>query len=70
MKAIWVLGYQDEVWWSRVSQLNLQSWSEKDEPLRLQELSKNKDDPDPKAITNFSHFHVFLFQEPREVLDI
>jgi transposase len=46
----WVVGYQDEVWWSRVSQPNLHSWSEKDEPLRLQELSKNKDDPDPKAL--------------------
>lgn len=46
----WVVGYQDEVWWSRVSQPNLHSWSEKDEPLRLQELSKNKNDPDLKAL--------------------
>lgn len=46
----WVVGYQDEVWGSRVSQPNLHSWSEKDEPLRLQELNKNKDDPDPKAL--------------------
>lgn len=46
----WVVGYQDEVWWSRVSQPNLHSWNEKDEPLRLQELSKRKDDPDPKAL--------------------
>jgi transposase len=40
----------DEVWWSRFSQPNLHSWSEKDEPLRLQELSKDKNDPDPKAL--------------------
>lgn len=33
-----------------MSQPNLHSWSEKDEPLRLQELSKDKDDPDPKAL--------------------
>jgi transposase len=33
-----------------VSQPNRHSWSEQDEPLRLQELSKNKDDPDPKAL--------------------
>jgi transposase len=46
----WVVGYQDEVWWSRVSQPNLHSWGEKDEPLRLQELSKEKNDPDPKAL--------------------
>src|SRR5260221_1456801 len=46
----WEIGYQDEVWWSRVSQPNLHSWSEQDEQLRLQELSKNKSDPDPKAL--------------------
>ena len=34
-----------------MSQPHLHSWSEKDEPLPLQELSKNKDDPDPKALT-------------------
>jgi hypothetical protein len=33
-----------------VSQPNLRNWSEKDEPLRLQELSKEKNDPDPKAL--------------------
>jgi hypothetical protein len=38
------------VWWSRLSQPNLHSWSEKDEPLRLQELSADKNDPDPKAL--------------------
>lgn len=46
----WEVGYVDEVWWSRVSQPNLHSWSEKDEPLRLQELIKDKNDPDPKAL--------------------
>lgn len=46
----WEIGYLDEVWWSRLSQPNLHSWSEEDEPLRLQELSKEKDDPDPKAL--------------------
>ena len=46
----WEVGYLDEVWWSRVSQPNLHSWSEQDEPLRLQELSVEKNDPDPKAL--------------------
>jgi transposase len=46
----WEIGYQDEVWRSRVSQPDLHSWSEKDEPLRLQELNKDKNDPDPKAL--------------------
>ena len=46
----WEIGYLDEVWGSRLSQPNLHSWSEENEPLRLQELSKEKDDPDPKAL--------------------
>jgi transposase len=46
----WEVGYLDEVWWSRVSQPNMHSWSEKDEPLRLHELSVDKTDPDPKAL--------------------
>jgi len=46
----WEVGYLDEVWWSRVSQPNLHSWSEQDKPLRLQELAVDKNDPDPKAL--------------------
>lgn len=33
-----------------MSQPNLHSWSEQDKPLRLQELNREKDDPDPKAL--------------------
>jgi len=46
----WEVGYMDEVWWSRVSQPNMHTWSEENESLRLQELSTPKDDPDPKAL--------------------
>ena len=46
----WEVGYQDEVWWSRLSQPKLHSWSEQDEPLRSQELNKEKNDSDPKAL--------------------
>jgi hypothetical protein len=44
----WEIGDLDEVWWSRLSQPNLHRWSEEDEPLRVQERSK--EDPDPKAL--------------------
>lgn len=40
----------DEVWWSRVSQPKMHTWSEENESLRLQELSTSKDDPDPQAL--------------------
>lgn len=46
----WEVGYLDEVWWSRISQPNMHTWSERDEPLHLQELEVSKDDPDPKAL--------------------
>jgi hypothetical protein len=44
----WVLGFEDETWWTRVSQPALHSWNE--EPLRLLNQSVAKDDPDPKAL--------------------
>jgi len=46
----WVLGFQDEVWWSRLAQPALHSWAEPDQPLRLVEQTVAKDDPDPKAL--------------------
>jgi len=47
----WVVGYADEVWWSRVAQPKMHSWSEAEQPLRLQELQVSKEDPDPKALS-------------------
>ena len=46
----WALGFEDEVWWSRVAQPRLRSWAEAHQPLRLQEMEPAKDDPDPKAL--------------------
>jgi transposase len=44
------LGFQDEVWWSRVTQPTLQAWAGEGETLRLLEQTPAKDDPDPKAL--------------------
>lgn len=44
--------------WSRVSQPNLHSWSEQGEPLRLQELAMDKNDPDPKALACYGMLSV------------
>lgn len=44
-----MLGFADEVWWSRLSHPSLHSWTE-GEGLRLEELHAEKSDPDPKAI--------------------
>jgi DDE superfamily endonuclease len=46
----WALGFQDEVWWSRLARPSLQAWTEADDLLRLVEQAVAKDDPDPKAL--------------------
>jgi hypothetical protein len=45
-----VLGFEDEVWWSRLAHPALHTWAEADQPLRLVEQAVAKDDPDPKAL--------------------
>jgi transposase len=48
----WALGFEDEVWWSRVSQPRCQAWTG-DTPLRLVEQTVASDDPDPKALAAY-----------------
>lgn len=47
----WILGYEDETWWSRFEQPSLHSWAEAGEPMHLLHKEANKDDPDPKALS-------------------
>jgi DDE superfamily endonuclease len=47
----WVLGYQDETWWSRLAVPAMHTWSADGQPLRLVEQSVPKGDPDPKALS-------------------
>jgi hypothetical protein len=44
------LGFEDETWWSRFAPPNLHAWAAADQPLRLVELARAKDDPDRKAL--------------------
>jgi transposase len=46
----WLLGFEDEVWWSRLAQPALYAWQEDAQPLRLVEQTVARDDPDPKAL--------------------
>jgi hypothetical protein len=46
----YALGYQDAVWWSRVTQPHLHAWAEAGEAMRLIEQTARKDDPDAKAL--------------------
>jgi hypothetical protein len=44
-----VVGYADEVWWSRLAQPHLHTWTE-GQPLRLVAKPVTKGDPEPKAL--------------------
>jgi hypothetical protein len=47
----WVLGYQDETWWSRLALPAMRAWTQGRRPLRLVEQTVPKADPDPKALS-------------------
>lgn len=44
-----MLGFADEVWWSRLAHPDLHAWTDGD-PVRLVQHTAGKDDPDPKAL--------------------
>jgi transposase len=46
----WVLGFADEVWWSRLARPQLHAWAG-EEPLHLEQLRARRDDPEPKALS-------------------
>ena len=46
----WVLGFADEVWWSRLRDPMMHSWAEDGSPLQLLEKTADKTETDPKAI--------------------
>jgi transposase len=45
----WVLGFEDEVWWSRLARPSLHAWTD-GKPLKVQLLCPDDNDPDPDAI--------------------
>ncbi|WP_199317047.1 hypothetical protein [Chroococcidiopsis sp [FACHB-1243]] len=46
----WMVGFLDEVWWSRLRDPMMHSWSEDGQPLQLIEKTTDKTEVDPKAI--------------------
>src|SRR5882762_3361520 len=49
----WALGFQDEVWWSRLAQPDQHRWADEDTVTQLQELQRSKADSDPQALACF-----------------
>jgi hypothetical protein len=46
----WVLGFADEVWWSRLAQPALHAWAPNAQALHLVEKARPPEDTDPKAL--------------------
>jgi hypothetical protein len=46
----WLLGFEDEVWFSRLAQPSLHVWQDAEQAIHLVEQAVARDDPDPKAI--------------------
>jgi hypothetical protein len=45
----WLLGFEDEAWWSRLAHPALHAWPHEDGPLRLIEKTVARDAPDPQC---------------------
>jgi transposase len=59
----WVLGFADEVWWSRVAQPALHAWPA-DAPMQVQLLQSDAGAPDPDAVACYG----FLRHDTHTVL--
>jgi transposase len=59
----WVLGFEDEVWWSRVAQPALRAWTD-GAPMKVQLLTSDPSDPDPDAIACYG----FLRHDTHQVM--
>lgn len=46
----WLLGFQDETWWSRVARVGMAAWAAAKRPLHLVEVAVPDGDPEPKAL--------------------
>jgi transposase len=71
----WAIGFEDEVWWSRIAQPKVRAWTG-GPPLKVQVLKSEDHDPDPDAIACYgfyrydTHKVTVRFVEGRPVGDI
>jgi hypothetical protein len=71
----WVLGFEDEVWWSRLARPSFNAWTG-GPPMRVQLLKADANDPDPDAVACYgllrsdTHKVMLRFVEGRPLADI
>jgi transposase len=51
----WAVGFEDEVWWSRVTQPKVRAWTG-GQPVKVRLLKPEADDPDPDAIACYGFY--------------
>jgi hypothetical protein len=51
----WVLGFADEVWWSRLARPEMHAWADA-EPLHIEQVQRSKEDKEPKALGCYGLF--------------
>jgi transposase len=51
----WAIGFEDEVWWSRIAQPKVRAWTG-GPPLKVQVLKPEDGDPDPDAIACYGFY--------------
>lgn len=72
----WILGFLDEVWWSRLHDPMMHTWAEAGKPLQLVEKTADKAETDPKAIACYGVYlrsqaqMLLRFVEQRPVSEI
>jgi hypothetical protein len=64
----WVVGFEDEVWWSRLAQPEQHRWVGETELTRLQELERAKEDSEAKALACYGVLVRQVQQEDRMLL--
>jgi hypothetical protein len=62
------LGWEDEVWWSRLAQPALHAWAPDAQALRLVEQARPKADPEPKALACYGLLMRHVPQQPEQML--
>ena len=62
------MGWGDEVWWSRLAQPALHSWTPDDEPLRLHEITLPRPEQVPKALACYGLLVRHVPTQPEQML--
>ena len=64
----WGLGFEDEVWWSRLAQPALHTWAPDAQAMRLVEKARPKTDPEPKALACYGLLVRHVPHQPEQML--